>query len=89
MADTPIPPKSPPDEVEAIVDEVVEGFADLLPPEVLGEARTFVLDALAAHPVGAQLAERVRPREVDRSGERGADGEPIDETPGKAGGGLG
>ncbi len=89
MADTPVPPKIPPDEVEAIVDEVVEGFADLLPPELVADARSFVLDALAAHPVGAQLAERVRPRAVDRSGERGVDGEPIDETPGKTGGGLG
>ncbi len=70
MADKDPAPNTPPDEVEQIVDEIAQDFNDLLPPELLEEARRFALDALAAHPLGVTLAERVRPRAVNQSAEQ-------------------
>lgn len=62
------------DPVHESVEEVASDLAELLPPELLDEAKAFVEDALAAHPVGARLAERVRPRDVERSGDELKDG---------------
>lgn len=70
MAEKDRAPSPPPDEVEGIVGEIAQDFTDLLPPELLEEARQFALDALAAHPLGVTLAGRVRPREVEHSAEQ-------------------
>jgi hypothetical protein len=74
------------DVVTEIVDDVIEDFAHLLPPDLTAEARALILDALAAHPVArlyaARLQERAVPersgseaREADESNDRKAGGE--------------
>lgn len=58
------------DPAEAILDELLDDLAEFFPGAMREEARDFVLDAVAAHPVTRILAENVRPRAVpDRSGE--------------------
>jgi hypothetical protein len=65
-----------PDEVEGMVDELLDGLADLLPDNVRADARDYVLDAFAAHPVARLLGERVRSHAApSKSGE-----EPIGES---------
>lgn len=61
---------APPDEAEAIVDELLAELGDALPADLLEEGGDFIKDALAAHPVARLLAERVRARKSkERSGD--------------------
>ncbi len=67
-------PSEPTDPSEALdaVDASLRALAPFLSESQAAEARAFVLDALAAHPLGRQLVSRVRARaEPDRSGEVG------------------
>jgi len=52
------PAADAPDELEGMVDELLDGLADLMPEELRGDARDYVLDAFAAHPVARLLGER-------------------------------
>ena len=73
--EAPSPPTSSVDDTEAalaIVEEAIQGIGELLSESEREAARAFALDALAAHPLGRQLLNRVRERaEPDRSGEEG------------------
>ncbi len=69
MSNTPIPP--PPDHIDDVLADLDEVFGDFLSPDDLERAREFVRDAVAAHPVGHLLGERVRSvTSVDRSAEK-------------------
>jgi hypothetical protein len=68
------------DEVTHLVDEVLAGFSDLLPADLLGESRELLLDVVAAHPLGRLLAERLRELPPnDRSQEQRTAGPPVGE----------
>jgi hypothetical protein len=59
------------DEAEAIIEDVLRAFEELLPKGALDENRDLLLDVIAAHPLGRVLAERVRDRgPVDQSKEQ-------------------
>jgi hypothetical protein len=67
------PPEDP--TIEAELDRALEPYRDLLPAEMLAELRETLGDALATHPVGARLLERVKPPPVVvRSEETAKDG---------------
>jgi hypothetical protein len=74
------PAAGAPDEVEGMVDELLDGLPDLLPKDMRADARDYVLDAFAAHPVARLLGERLRSHAApSRSGE-----EPIGGAAGSA-----
>lgn len=65
---------SDPDEddalIEELLDEALEGYEGLAPPEVVAAIRAQIGDVLAATPRGRQLLRQVRPDpSADRSGE--------------------
>jgi hypothetical protein len=55
--------------VEAQVDDVLSGYADLLPDADLAWVRERLLDDVAGDPALRALASAARPRSVERSGE--------------------
>jgi hypothetical protein len=72
------------DPVEAMVDGLLDDLDDFFPGKMRDEAREFLLDAAAAHPVTRVLAERVRPRAApDWSGEEPSPGMEPQVGPGK------
>lgn len=49
-------------EAMGVLDDVLTGFASALSPAELADAREFLLDVMAAQPLGILLGERLRER---------------------------
>lgn len=52
------------DTLERCLQELLEQYEGVVPPELMAEMQAFLGDALATHPVAATLLDRVRPRAV-------------------------
>lgn len=70
-----------PAEALDVLRDALAGFAAELPPEQLASAKSFLLDVMAAHPLGYLLSERLRDRPTTaQTEERQAQGSAIDEA---------
>lgn len=70
-----------PSEALDVLRDALAGFASELPPEQLASAKSFLLDVMAAHPLGYLLSERLRERPTtSQTEERQAEGSAIDEA---------
>lgn len=79
-----------PTEALEILEDVVASFKGDLPAEWLETGRSFLLDVMAAHPLGHLLAERLRePTTTAQTEERTAAGREMDDDETKRAGGAG